>query len=307
MTKTARIDFFTIEMPKKSNLFFEDFLKKIHALSEDDRTQTVNFAPIRLHQLTESENIHGSRIIEGEMIRIRMNNLPSIAGLQGGVENLNLPNDKGLGEQTAFLYHPKTRVILFHNTQVGVSISSFLRYSNILGSSILNLFESNLFADPLLNKDALQRLVRIKEIRTFEYKLRVANIDNLGFLQNEELSVKEEIELIKTLKAPNIDIKLSIGHLKDNALNRESVTTKIQSLLRWVGKHPGEVSQIRISGVDEDEKICCISNLLKDVIRESIQLENNSERNCPYSIRQTALREAWQRRQDEIFSMIKPK
>lgn len=301
MTKVARIDFYTIEMPKNSNSRFEDFLKQVYALPENDRTQTVNSTPVRLQRLVEVDNL-GEKFLEGEIVRIRMSGLPSIAGLQGGVEDLNLPVNKGLGEQTAFLYHPATKTLLFHATQVGVSIPSFLRYFEILGGSVLNLFQAQIFADPILVKDALQRLAKMKSIRTFEYRLRVAEADNMEFLEDQGLSVKQEIDLMNKYKAPSIGLKLSVEHLKNDSLDTSNTQNTVKSLLRWEGKHPGDVSKIRLSGADEDNEAIHIKNLLKETMRETIKLQIGQERSIPYSVRCDALRRAWQRRQDEIFS-----
>jgi len=302
MTKVAKIDFYTVEMPENSNLHFEDFLKQVHALPENDRTKTANGTPVRLHRLVEIENL-GNKFLEGEIVRIRMSGLPSIAGLQSGVEDLNLPMNKGLGEQTAFLYHPATKTLLFHATQVGVSIPSFLRYFEILGDSVLNLFQAQIFADPIIMKDALQRLAKMKSIRTVEYRLRVAEVNNMEFLEDQGLSVKQEIDLMNKYKAPSIDLRLSIGHLKNDSLDTSNTQNTVKSLLRWEGKHPGDVARIRLSGADEDNEAIHIKNLLKETMRETITLQLGQERNIPYAIRCDALRRAWQRRQDEIFSL----
>jgi len=77
----------------------------------------------------------------------------------------------------------------------------------------------------------------------------------------------------------------------------------VKSLLRWEGKHPGDVARIRLSGADEDNEAIHIKNLLKETMRETITLQLGQERNIPYAKRCDALRRAWQRRQDEIFSL----
>jgi phosphotransferase system HPr-like phosphotransfer protein len=302
MTKIARIDFYAVQMPESTNLSFEDLLTKVFELSETDRTQTVKWHPVRLHNISEVD-IDRHKLIEGEIVRIRMNDLPPIAGLDGGVTDLKLKQDEGLGEQTAFLYHPKTQVLVFHTTQVGVSISSFLMYFRMLGKSIFNLTQDEIFADPLISEGALQKLARMKAIRKFEYKIRCASVNNPNFLKNEDLSLKEDIALISKFKSPTLSLALSVGHLKNDSLDMENTKSTIQSMLRLISKNSeeGEVTKIRISGSDEDNDNYHIYNLIKDVMRESVKLENNYERSLPYSVRRNALLKAWQKRQDEIL------
>jgi hypothetical protein len=302
MTKIARIDFYAVQMPESTNLSFEDLLTKVFELSETDRTQTVKWHPVRLHNISEVD-IDGHKLIEGEIVRIRMNDLPPIAGLDGGVTDLKLKQDEGLGEQTAFLYHPKTQVLVFHATQAGVSISLFLMYFRMLCKSTFNLIQGEIFADPLISEGALQKLARIKTIRKFEYKIRCASVNNPNFLKNEDLSLKEDIALINKFKSPTLSLALSVGHLKNDSLDIENTKSTIQSMLRLVRNHSeeGEVTKIRISGSDEDDDNYSIYNLIKDVMRESVKLENNNERSLPYLVRRDALLKAWQKRQDEIL------
>jgi hypothetical protein len=304
MTKVAKIDFYTIEMPESAKLSFGVFLKQIHSLPENKRTQVVNGTPVRLHRFSEVENFFGEKFIEGEMIRIRMSGLPTIAGLQGGIKDLNLPNDQGLGEQTAFLYHPATKVLLFHTTQVGVSLPSFLRYFEIFGNSVLNLFQEQLFADPLIVKDALRRLEKIKETKNFEF--RIAKVTNPEIFENQGLSVKEEITIMNKYKAPSLNVKVSLGRITDSSLDTNNVQNTARTLLKIAGRYPEQVTRIRISGSDEEYQAIYIKNLLKDTMRESVTLKIGRERNIPYHTRQDALRQAWKKRQDEIFSMIEP-
>jgi hypothetical protein len=305
MTKTAKIDFYCLEMPKSATLGFETFLQQIYVLPEEKRTQLVNATPVRLHRLTQVENYLGNKFVEGEMVRIRMSGLPSIAGIQGGVKDLKLPSDQGLGEQTAFLYHPSTNVLLFHTTQVGVSLPSFLRYFELLGSSVLSLFQGELCVDPLIVKNALMRLEKIRETRNFEF--RIAKVTNPEVFKEQGFSIKEEIELMEKYETPSLGVKISTINTKSNPLNNGNIIGTAKSLLRIASRNPEQVTRIRISGADDEEQAIYIKNLLKDTMRESIKLKVGQERNIPYAIRQEALREAWQKRQDEILSMIAPK
>ncbi|MEM1281389.1 MAG: DUF6731 family protein [Cyanobacteria bacterium P01_H01_bin.152] len=166
MPNVAAIDFYRMEMPGGSEIEvkFEDLLKRTIDLQESIRTKIVNGFPVRLQSLRESENFRGSKIIEGELIRIKMSGLPKVAGVSGGIEDLNIEDDKGLGSETVFMYHPATKVLVIHAVQTGVSIASFLKYFEQVGETELQIISGSISADPLINSDTYMRLVRIAEV-----------------------------------------------------------------------------------------------------------------------------------------------
>jgi hypothetical protein len=299
------VGFYAIEMPEDSQLKFEDILARLYDLPESERTLQSIETPLRLQRHVIAENvISGKTVIEGELVRIRMTGLPPVAGISGGLKDLNLQSDEGLGETCVFLYHPGLQVLLFQTTQAGASVKAFLQYMCELGEKHLG-FQGDIHAHPIISLDAMQRLAKMIKTRVFEYRLRLPQANSAEFLKDQDLGVKEEIQVMNKYKAPWISIKLSVGNLIDESLDHHVVRRAIQDLTQMGNRlvqnnQVPSTSRIKISGRGENDETILIKNLLNETIRESIKISAKSTRHTIYATRRDALREAWQNREDEI-------
>lgn len=307
MASTAICDFYRLRMPQSGEISFkfEDLLLDVSTLDESRRTEHINGFPIRLQSLTQSENYKGCKIVEGEMIRIKMRGLPVVAGIDEGVETLDLEDDEGLGSQTAFMYHPATQVLVLHSVQTGVSIVSFLKYFEEMGSVVFEKISGEIKADPIINKDALVRYKKISEVKSFSF--RIAGVDNEEFFKDIPHAVKEEIALLKKYGAPSIGLTITTGRVHSESLNPNASSSTIDALMKLSGRHKKNVHSLEISGKSAEDETIKIKNLFNDLIKEEIRLNEPNLRNIPYFVRRDALRTAWTNRKDEIYEIIKPK
>src|SRR5580704_9270886 len=103
---------------------FEDLVQLVEESPRDDgRNLEIGPDPARLQESGIWNHCH-----EGEMVRIRMDMLPRKASLDGALEDLDFEDDEGLGEETAFLYHPPTQVLALQRNRSGVSASGLAWY-----------------------------------------------------------------------------------------------------------------------------------------------------------------------------------
>jgi hypothetical protein len=102
MAVQVNIDFYRVEMPDGCTTTFESVVDSVHD-SPDDPTRNVD---IRGHPVRLQVAHFGTEYVEGDMLLIQMHALPPKANLAGEVESLQLASDEGLGNETAFLYHP---------------------------------------------------------------------------------------------------------------------------------------------------------------------------------------------------------
>lgn len=297
MPRILNVDFYkvTISQDKYTGKNLDSILKQAKSMPQKDRVKEVRNTPTFLHIL----NYGWNECWEGEIVRLRMNNLPVKGSFSGNVEDINLADDEGIGEQTAFIYHPETSILALQSTQHGPSMMHFTRYfeSIINCSDCINL-------DLVLQKDAIKRLEKMQTVSKF--KVRIAKVENMKMLATEEHGVKEIIELSEYLEAPTIDVEISNGRSKENALSVTKIKEMTQSLFRINKNQSKTVKTLRISGSSNDNEKIYI-DLIKDRMRESVSLNQSSKsRNIPYGEKQFALREAWNRRESEILSLYKP-
>jgi hypothetical protein len=290
MTKKFKIDFYRVEIPD-AGVSFEGILQQVDSLSTTDRVQEV-----RLHQIWLCQSSKRQQFWEGDMIRLRMSDVPVKGSLSGNVEEINLADDEGIGEQTAFLYHIPTRILALQSSQSGTSPSAFAKYFEIMGG-----LNQPIYLDPVLQLDAMARLLNMHSVSRFE--VRVAGLDHMGVLQNQGIGVQEFISLSEAFRAPTLSLKLSVGRTKKKTLAVETIKNVAKQLTRAAQRNQQNVKTLRISGsTDEEENVQL--DLLKDRMREIVDINLGRQRSIPYLLRQKAIQEGWTRRQDELTRMF---
>jgi hypothetical protein len=115
MTRQIKINFYRVYMPDGAGITFEGILESVDQSPNDEgRNLLVRDCPIRLQSLNKLQQGW-----EGDMIRIRMNEVPIKASLAGIVEPLEFEDNEGLGEETAFIYNPLIQVLMSQRNQSG--------------------------------------------------------------------------------------------------------------------------------------------------------------------------------------------
>ena len=290
MTRNIRVDFYRVDT-KNSSILFEDVIQQISILPPDEtRNIEIRGFPIRLSQSSQRPNFW-----QGELIRIRMNDIPTKASLSGDIEPIDLDDDEGLGEETAFLYHIPTKVLMMQRNRLGVSASVFSRYCQ----RICNLDDYIAF-DPILRGDVLVRLAQMHVVRKFE--LKVARVEDLNILQGKNSGVDEILNIRNFFNAPNISLTVSVGNRRDMSLG--NVVDTAISLFRFASENTGNVKKIEVSGAEEDDSQTDIIDLLEYWIKEWVTIHPIEPRTVSYAERLQALEEAWNQRREELLQMF---
>lgn len=290
MTRTIRVDFYRVDT-RNPSILFEDVIQQISALPPDEaRNVEIRGFPIRLHTSSQRSNFW-----QGDLIRIRMNNIPTIASLSGETEPIDLEDDEGLGEETAFLYHIPTKVLMIQRNRLGVSVSAFSRYCQ----RICQLSEDIAF-DPILRGDVLVRLTQMRVVRKFE--LKVARVEDLSILQGRNLGVDEILNIREFFNAPKISLAVSVGNRRDMSL--ENVIDTAISLFRHASENTGNVKKIEVSGAEEEDSQTDVIDLLEYWIKEWVNISPADPRIVSYAERLQALEEAWNVRREELLQMF---
>jgi hypothetical protein len=306
MSKNFLVDFYRLEVPEGVSSF-EEMLERIMALPTENRTHEFASAPIRLQSASNKQDANQQGFWHGELVKIRMIEPPIKASLAGNLEDIQLKEDEGLGERTAFLYHPLTRVLLLHKTLTGVSIASLLSYfQKITGMQV------DIAADPVLNSDAMRRLDNFGVIQKID--LRVAGLENLSVFEQDDKAIGDVVDnLSKRFKAPFVSITASMGGNK-GGLNKEAVLEHVRKFKRLSSSQKNSADDkstpttrvMRITGKDsEDSRTSSVVDLLQDCMREKIKVADNSKRrNLTYTERKEHLETAWTTRKTEIAKMF---
>jgi len=294
MAKISReitIDFFRPLVTKGS---FLDALNRISLLPNDGEERNVlslSNHPVRMQNLQKN-----GYIWQGEIIQIRMTDLPKKVRLRGESEDLGLEDDQGLGQGIVFSYHQHTDVILVQRNKFAVSASSLERYFTLKGMVGVVEFQ------PVFTKDALVKFLGMSEVKSVSLKL--AKVSRGELVKETDIGLSELGRVKDILDAPSIEIKASIGSYK-SSLNKGSIEGIFGGLLRWAVRNNQQdaLKAMKVRGRVEEELITI--NLLSETMQEVISVQSDDRRRVlTVEERWHALLEAWEARQTELLELL---
>ena len=279
MERNFSIDFYVVRLPQKERRDFRDILSDIYNSSR--KNHKVSGVTVRLQEFSDD-----GIFIEGELIKIRMENLPSKATLDGEVEPFELAPDEGVGESAAFLFSKPHGILAFQRSRTAPSTNAFARYVRAMA----HMHRLPEFL-PILREGVLEELKAMKEIRAVTFKVAPdrKRIDETAEAGGSFDSVIDDLQ--GTFGAAEIEITLSAGHG-----GQKLKKSPIQRVVRRLISHRATTKKIRVDGKDEQEESTYI-DMLKPRVEQDIVLESKL-RHFPFEYRIKALREAFKAQQD---------
>jgi hypothetical protein len=283
------VEFYRVMNPHPPGSTLEHYLELTAKMQPGNRNVNRDGHVIRLQ-----EGGVNTQFWSGDMIRIRMQHLPVKADLHGEVSSLDLEKDEGLGEETAFFYHIPTRVLIIQRNRNAVTASAFAHYLSRLHDGL------HVGLEIIIEEAVMKKLDKMEQIRCFE--IQVAALDHLNILkQQKETSVSNMIALSQFFQSPHINISLSMGRQK-GTLDR--VRETIKKLIKVGETDDKAVEKLKITGRHADDEKTVL-DLLEHRMLESIDLPSDiPARFVPFHQRSAALKEAWERREDELLRMF---
>ena len=121
--KNLKVGFYGVSVANDPPMRFEEILARFENQIPKDEARTIEQStdePVRLQSVTR-----GSEYWHGEMTKIRLHEELTKATTDGRKEKIRFDDNEGLGEDTAFLYHPETRTLVVHEARGGVPLSAF--------------------------------------------------------------------------------------------------------------------------------------------------------------------------------------
>jgi hypothetical protein len=283
MNRYLNVDFYRVRVEDKQDRTFLNLLETIHDLPDDaGRAQHRSEDAIRLQSMKK-----GNTSWRGDMLRIRMNEAPVKAKLSGETSAIDLEEDEGLGEETAFLFHAPTNILLIQRNRSGVSASALAKYIKVLGKT------NSITFDCILKEDALTRIAKMQNIKTFE--IQFAGVQNGQNLRGKGLSAKAMYSMLDRFQAPNATIRLSTGKKQGTLHN---VLDAVSDLFgNQADAEPKDIKRIFVVGSEGDEEERTMIDLLQDRLTELVVVEMNDGERITAAQRTKALNTAWERNQ----------
>jgi len=285
MTRSINVDFFQVETPE--GISFADLVDSVNIIPIERRNHRYGIeAPVRM----QTAVINGDNI-NGDMIRIRMDEVPLKASLQGGTEFITLRDDEGIGEDTAFFYFKPFNVLLLQRNRYAVSASAFALYFKTMCDV------NYIFLNPILRTDIMLRLRQMSIFRKFNVK--IAGIQNSEMFRGHVGGVGSIIDCKDQYEAPNITVNVSMGRAR-GSLSLGNVMESIQYFFRISHDNNRMVKKLDVFAQEDYTSEIEYLDILKARIVEKIDVNLDHNRRLPYENRSQALSDAWSRRRGEL-------
>ena len=291
MSRKTVIDFYEVEVENGKNNGFAAVLKEAHALPDNERRPVeTEHGHIRVDETATD----GSGLWTGDLVRIRMDNLPVKASIRGSKKDLGLRADEGLGEETAFLFEPSCNVLVLQRTRLGVSMGRFADYF----ARVIE-WQPLVTLKPILSCDALERLKAMSELRQMQVRVKAPN--GSAFLKNSGVSVAGVADIMEELHASSVSITFGVSR-SDRSLNKNRIIDTCTSLLRFTHKRE-EVKTLRMVGRNADDEVIPL-DFIKDRIYFEAELTTGADRRISYTERKRAVRQAWTAKHQEVLKIL---
>lgn len=234
-TKVINIDFY--QVARESRDVLPTIFNALSSLPEDGPVRNLSLGddPIRLRVL----GIWDSHW-HGDFTRIRLNDPAFKANLSGRVAPVELDEDEGLGENSAFLYYHRENVLVVQRNRTGVSAGKMAAYFTVMSQT-----QPAIELLPFLDPTALERLAHMGRIKTFQVKL--AQCQQIPAEAQSGSSVGRGIELARLFEAPSMELTLSMSR-QEGTLRIGHVVESVRDLLRLRADHRTEVVKLHVTG-----------------------------------------------------------
>jgi hypothetical protein len=242
MQKTAKVDFFTVEIDSTT---LESILRNLHGLAADSpkRNVEINDDWIRLArgQLTDSGYL-------GDLMRISMAPAGFRADLSGKVTAINLSKDEGVAEFSAFYYDFESGILALQRNSKAVSWKQTASYFKRAAD-----LDDDVQLKPILRPGDLGKVKILPILR--KVHISSAVIDVMPTIENVDEHTRNVIRNAAQAESPGIEMVLKSGREKEATLNHAVVHEIIESWLTIhsdFGDEENEiVKKILITGKDE--------------------------------------------------------
>ena len=282
-SQLVKVDFFRVIDQGVGRIEFRNALRAAMRSRGANRSREVFGERVDLYECHED-----GAIIEGEIGRVRMNDTPAIANRDCSVAEIDLEDDQGIAERTAFLYDSHRSVLALHAKREAVSASRLAGYCDRFSPNNIDSFTLN----PLLRTDATQKFNSMNVIKKVEVEYSRGAAVTFG---NTDPSTRSFVRNLEELRGETLTVVVSSGRPKRNHLSLERVTNMVRTAL--TGRDE-VVQKLTISGRNAgDEKL--FIDLLEDRLRVAVEIQFRG-RTASYEQRRRAVRRAY----DDNLAML---
>jgi hypothetical protein len=236
-----RVHFYEVSV-QESDKELDEIVQAIDALQPSAKmVQVARGMEIRLESVRTRR--HG-QLIAGDLVRLRMTEIPSKVRRAGGTSDIPLLPDEGLGEHAAFLYRRDLRLLVMQSNRTAVTASAAAAYFTRLNSE-----HASVQLTPIVDLAKIEELDDLKSVSRLE--LAFTADSDLASLQPPS-SLGGIIAAGNAIAAPVLTVSLSVGRdWRKKSLNRTGVRSLATFMLMKGSNH---LTSLKIVGRSPSEE-----------------------------------------------------
>ena len=171
MSKNITFDFYQVSATEHS---FIDFIKELLKIQDrEDRNIKIKENIFRWEEI----EIDSGYII-GNLVKIRMDLLPSKCKLNAQIQGISFAKDQGVAEENLFLYDLQTETLVYQRNPYGISPKNFQNYLQQMVEKKIEFF-------PMLTKKGFVKLNKLKEVKSFRYSFAYPEEERMKEINSE--------------------------------------------------------------------------------------------------------------------------
>jgi hypothetical protein len=254
-TKRVRFDYFRVYLQEldqertvvRQNIFdLQPILAEAQSISVPDRTYRFRGEESRLQSV-----VNNSSIWALHFIRIRKDDIPSIANDDGTLAPLDLDDDEGIGEEVSAAYDESRQVIMIQRNRDSLSPTGIQEYFN----EVWQEEDKTIVFKPIISPDAFGRIAEDDLVRSVS--IRFADINSEVFPITGGL--KRIVDIGDEHGAVNMEITLSLGRKDRKNGTLQGVYSLIQSL-----REKKNVTRLEVRKKDTPDSAVDVLDLIED-------------------------------------------
>lgn len=245
MQKTAKIDFFTVAVPEGSVTDLETLLRKLHSEPADSRKRNVEINDDWIRLARGKLDDHGYL---GDMMRISMAPAGFRANLAGEVKVVDLTQDEGMADCSAFYYDFESSILVLQRNSKGATSRQLAGYFKQVAD-----LDGEIEIKPILRPTDLMKVKTLPVIRKIHISSMI--IDEMIGIETVDANTKQAIQAAAQAESPAIELVMKSAREKGASLNAAVVSEILES---WLSIHDGFsdeeneiVKKILVTGKDE--------------------------------------------------------
>jgi hypothetical protein len=286
-SKNIRIDFYRVALPDGQPTF-KDLLQTVFSKPAKQRNFKVRERTLRLQSLY---NWGGCQ--EGELVRIRIDDIPSIADLSGGLSELQLQADQGVGERAVFVYDERIRILAIERNLHGASAGAFAGYFEAAMK-----IQDEIVLEPVLRPSEFAKIKSMTHPRKF-----MVNIAKFSDNTLCNTSTWDFVKSAKSRGAQSIRVELISGRKRDSGLNIAAILDDARNLFSLSREDDSAITKLKVSGRGAADEILAL-DLLSGRLKVTKAIDITGQPCIPYEVRRDVVREAYSNQQHHLRKMF---